>query len=471
MNHLGIEVPVKHVPELDPGFLPLGKFCTAFLKDARQPLDIAVERAGGEVAVYKTFIHGTPDMVEADTYYVDRLIKTMLWYMGGFKVYLSGSKDIYEAMKATYCVGGKRSFDAEFMSNRTNILLLGIDESTERENWGTFRTDTMILVSIDFSNNDVCMVSIPRDSYVKIYNANGNVANPSSPYSKINNAFSEGGGAQKKGFEYSIATVEKLMGVKIGYYCGFNMNVVKEVVNAMGGVDYDVDIEVKMNGRELHPGMQHLDGQGVLDYCRQRKGSSDIARIDRQQRMLTAILKQLKDTDQIANIPSIYSAVEANIMTNLSIKQISSLALVALRMDMSQLSRYTLEGKAMDILGRDCYCLYVSRIEKIVREVWGQSVNLDSENDVSFIEEQVEAHRTLIADELNRANIAYSKAYSIMNNCRELIDKSSYDTLKAAAKELLDAIQKENKENLDAYTPYVEQLCDSICSQYGISIY
>ena len=117
MKHLGIEVPVKHVPELDPGFLPLGKFCTAFLKDARQPLDIAVERAGGEVAVYKTFIHGTPDMAEADTYYVDRLIKTMLWYMGGFKVYLSGNKDIYEAMKATYCVGGKRSFDAEFMSN------------------------------------------------------------------------------------------------------------------------------------------------------------------------------------------------------------------------------------------------------------------------------------------------------------------------------------------------------------------
>ena len=117
MKHLGIEVPVKHVPELDPGFLPLGKFCTAFLKDARQPLDIAVERAGGEVAVYKTFIHGTPDMAEADTYYVDRLIKTMLWYMGGFKVYLSGSKAVYEAMKATYCVGGKRSFDAEFMSN------------------------------------------------------------------------------------------------------------------------------------------------------------------------------------------------------------------------------------------------------------------------------------------------------------------------------------------------------------------
>ena len=117
MKHLGIDVPVKHVPELDPGFLPLGKFCTAFLKDARQPLDIAVERSGGEVAVYKTFVHGTLEMAEADTYYIDRLIKTMLWYMGGFKVYISGSKAIYEAVKAAYCVGGARAFDAEFMSN------------------------------------------------------------------------------------------------------------------------------------------------------------------------------------------------------------------------------------------------------------------------------------------------------------------------------------------------------------------
>ena len=117
MKHLGIEVSVKHVPELDPGFLPLGKFNAAFLKGARQPLDVAVERAGGEVAVYKTFIHGTPEMAEADVYYVDRLIKMLLWMKGGFKVYLSGSKAVYEAMKATYCVGGKRAFDADFMSN------------------------------------------------------------------------------------------------------------------------------------------------------------------------------------------------------------------------------------------------------------------------------------------------------------------------------------------------------------------
>ena len=78
MNHLGIEIPVKNLPELDPGFIPLGKFFTAFLRGASQPVSLAVERAGGEVAVYNTFIHGTPEMYEADKYYIDRLVKMLL---------------------------------------------------------------------------------------------------------------------------------------------------------------------------------------------------------------------------------------------------------------------------------------------------------------------------------------------------------------------------------------------------------
>ena len=117
MNYLGIEVPVANTPELDPGFIPLGKFFDAFLKDARRPLSLAVERAGGEVAVYNTFIHGTPDMAEADRYYVDRLVKMLLWMKGGFKVYVSGSEAMYESVRDAYRPGGTREFDADFMSN------------------------------------------------------------------------------------------------------------------------------------------------------------------------------------------------------------------------------------------------------------------------------------------------------------------------------------------------------------------
>lgn len=117
MNYLGIEVPVANTPELDPGFIPLGKFFDAFLKDARRPLSLAVERAGGEVAVHNTFIHGTPDMAEADRYYVDRLVKMLLWMKGGFKVYVSGSEAMYESVRDAYRPGGTREFDADFMSN------------------------------------------------------------------------------------------------------------------------------------------------------------------------------------------------------------------------------------------------------------------------------------------------------------------------------------------------------------------
>ena len=117
MNHLGIEIPVKNLPELDPGFIPLGKFFTAFLRGASRPVSLAVERAGGEVAVYNTFIHGTPEMYEADKYYIDRLVKMLLWMKGGFKVYVSGSEAMYEAVKDAYRPGGSREFDADFMAN------------------------------------------------------------------------------------------------------------------------------------------------------------------------------------------------------------------------------------------------------------------------------------------------------------------------------------------------------------------
>ena len=66
MKFAGIEVPVKNAPPLDPGFLPILKFNRAFLATAKKPVDIAVERASGQMAVCHTFIHDTPEMAEAD---------------------------------------------------------------------------------------------------------------------------------------------------------------------------------------------------------------------------------------------------------------------------------------------------------------------------------------------------------------------------------------------------------------------
>ena len=116
MNHLGIELNVKNSPVLDHGFMPIGQFNKAFLAAAKKPVSFAVERSGGQMAVTHTYIHGTPEMAAADAYYADRLVKQLLWMQGGFKVYVSGDENIYNSLKAAYCAGGSRAFDADFMS-------------------------------------------------------------------------------------------------------------------------------------------------------------------------------------------------------------------------------------------------------------------------------------------------------------------------------------------------------------------
>ena len=117
MNRFGIPVELKYVPSLDPDFMPLLRFNRAFLADAKKPVSIAVEREKGQVAAYHTFIHGTPDQYEADCYYMDRLVKTILWMKGGFKVYVAGDENIYSYLKETFSLTGKRAFDADFMAS------------------------------------------------------------------------------------------------------------------------------------------------------------------------------------------------------------------------------------------------------------------------------------------------------------------------------------------------------------------
>ena len=116
MNCYGIELSPRRLPPLDPDYTPLYLFNRAFLREAHKPLGIAVERSGGQIAVYETKIHGTPEFAQADRYYVDRLVKTLLWMKGGFKVYIRGNEEIFQALKSAYAPGGARAFDAEFMS-------------------------------------------------------------------------------------------------------------------------------------------------------------------------------------------------------------------------------------------------------------------------------------------------------------------------------------------------------------------
>ncbi len=349
--------------------------------------------------------------------------------------------------------------DLAFMKDRVNILVLGLDKSAERQGWGSFRTDTMILATIDFTNNEVDLISIPRDSYVKIVDAEGEVHGRG----KINSAFSAGGGLEEKGYEYAMGTASYLLGgIPINYYLGFDMNVVMDVVNAMGGIDYDVDTEVDLDGTVLHLGMQHLDGKQVLEYARQRKGSSDIARVERQQKVIMAIFQQLKSTGQIPRIPEIYQAVEQNIQTNLSFKQISALALLALKMDVSQLQRHMVSGNFLDMDSGSYWGVNTKELEKLIQDIFGTEVSIDDEIGIENAKAPIEEDSDRMAEELLNAEEAVSRGQDLMEGYGSHLEINSRNRLQQYIDLVQDAMEAQDKEQLVSETNRLEKYCDAV---------
>lgn len=121
MNYLGITYDVKNLPKLEPEFIPFGPWMDAFLQDATQEVKVAVERNEGKISVWKTCIHGTQELAEADYRYLERYVKFLLWSVGGFRVYLCGAGPLCQRMQAEYVLTetekGKRWFDVQFMTD------------------------------------------------------------------------------------------------------------------------------------------------------------------------------------------------------------------------------------------------------------------------------------------------------------------------------------------------------------------
>ena len=99
MQYLGVEYSVKHMPELDPDFIPFGVWLEAYAKGAEKPLTIALERDQGKISVRETKIHGTPEMAEADYRYVERYVKFLLWSIGGFRIWICGDSALAQRLQ------------------------------------------------------------------------------------------------------------------------------------------------------------------------------------------------------------------------------------------------------------------------------------------------------------------------------------------------------------------------------------
>lgn len=283
----------------------------------------------------------------------------------------------------------------EAFDNKTlNILLLGFDRNEERgEKYEVFRPDTIMVVSIDLETGKTDLVSIPRDTLVPIYNRRGGK-------DKINSAYSYGwkyGGApaddreerHRLGMKYQVETVSiALKGIPVHYYVSVDMEVVREVVDILGGVWYNVEQPVYNNRGTLwlKAGYQHLDGDKFLKYVRGRNYSDgDITRIKNQQNILLAAFDQLKKANKIIRLPQVYASVRKNVETNLSTEQILSLAWFASQnIDKSDIGTHVLKtsyayGRLSESWTQSYSYLILDQKAraKLIKEIWGIEVGVD----------------------------------------------------------------------------------------------
>ena len=130
MNYLGIQYEMKNPPVLDPGFIPFGIWAEAYLSEADHPISIAVEREDGKIHVRRSFLRGE-EYAEANYRYLERLVKLLLWSVGGFPVILCGCDALADRLRESYRIGGERGFDADFMATvyERPMELVTVDEA------------------------------------------------------------------------------------------------------------------------------------------------------------------------------------------------------------------------------------------------------------------------------------------------------------------------------------------------------
>ncbi|MGN0302513.1 MAG: LCP family protein [Anaerotardibacter sp.] len=208
------------------------------------------------------------------------------------------------------------------------MLLLGVDKSEEREGTneygGAYRSDSMILCRIDPKEKTATMVSIPRDTKVNI---------PGHGTQKINAAYAFGGPAG------AINAVESVCGVEINHYAEIDFDGFAAVVDAVGGVEVDVAMEIDDSYTgHIDAGKQVLNGEQALILCRSRHAydkyatDGDSIRAAYQRTVISAVIKKMLSGDIVAATNAV-SAASQYVTTDFDVAAILGLAQSMLGID------------------------------------------------------------------------------------------------------------------------------------------
>lgn len=166
-----------------------------------------------------------------------------------------------------------------------------------------------------------------------------------------------------------------LGGIPVDYYYAVDMNAVKGLVDAIGGVqNFDVEMDFMMQGRSYTKGMQGMNGQAVLDYLRVRKGieeAGDLNRINRQKKMLLAIFDKIKENALLTSIPQLLDAFEGSLYTNTSLAQTTALTALAYDVDPASIGMYSMDGHYANIFNWNFMITDQAKRVELIKQIYG----------------------------------------------------------------------------------------------------
>ncbi|ADL07536.1 LCP family protein [Thermosediminibacter oceani] len=259
----------------------------------------------------------------------------------------------------------------EYPGERMNILLLGLDAGTigADEEHNRYRSDTMMVFSVDPKEKKVNVLSIPRDTRVRISGVG---------FQKINAAMAYGGP------ELAVRTVEDFLGIPIHHYVTVNYSGFRKIVDAMGGIEINIEKRLKYDDNagglhiDLQPGLQVLDGEKAEQFVRFRHyPEGDLGRMKAQQKFIEAALKTLLKPSTLLRLPQIAQAVQESVKTDIEPMQMMKLANLARQIQQDNVKMYILPGEGRYIGGISYFIPYESEMAEVVKEVfYGENANV-----------------------------------------------------------------------------------------------
>ena len=259
----------------------------------------------------------------------------------------------------------KQSEELLTAKDKATIMIMGVDERDD----DVGRSDTLMIASIDPKTNQASLLSVPRDTRVKI---------KGHGFDKVNAAYAYG----KE--RLSQDTVEHLLGVNIDHYIIINTKSFKKIIDAIGGIDIDVPKRMHYEDPwdddggliiDFQPGMQHMDGAKAVTYVRYRDEEGDLGRIRRQQDFVRACMEKLVSPAIIPKLPAVIKEVMGSIETDLSFRQLLEFAGTLKESKNNGLKTDMVPGKPLYIEGISYWIPDLNKLRLTVADTLGVSLS------------------------------------------------------------------------------------------------